>query len=58
MIISTSQKDVWLHWIAMDTSNFATFFMDQNCITIPMIGPHVDPAQKVRYIWYANLFHI
>lgn len=48
MIISTSQKDVWLHWIAMDTSNFATFFMDQNCITIPMIGPHVDPINDTE----------
>lgn len=45
MIVSTSQKDVWLKWIAMDTSNFATFFMDQNCVTIPMVGPHVDPIK-------------
>jgi hypothetical protein len=43
MIISASQKDVRLNWIAMDTSNFATLFMDQNCITTPVVGSHVDP---------------
>jgi len=56
MIISTSQKDVWLNWIAMDTNNFCSLFVDQNCITIHVVGAHVNPTNATGC--YANSVHL
>lgn len=54
MVISTSQKDVWLNWIAMDTNNFS-FFVDQNCITTPVVGAHVNPTNATGcYVYLVN----